>query len=147
MDARGCLLLEREARRLGDVRLDAIEDWIEAELACGRHLHLLAELERLVDGHPLRERLCTQRVIALYRCGRPADALSGCRELATRLVEELGVRTSPHLQELEEAMLAHDPEAGRPVAAVHRRHQRARADRPATQQPAGATRPVHRSRR
>jgi predicted ATPase/DNA-binding SARP family transcriptional activator len=114
VDARGCLLLEREARRLGDVRLDAIEDWIEAELACGRHLHLLAELERLVDGHPLRERLCTQRVIALYRCGRPADALSGCRELAARLVEELGVRTSPHLQELEEAMLAHDPRLDAP---------------------------------
>jgi DNA-binding SARP family transcriptional activator len=108
-DAQGCLLLEAEAQRLADARLDATEEWIEAELACGRHLHVLGSLDALVAEHPLRERLCRQRILALYRCGRAADALSACRELANRLVDEIGVEPEPELDQLERAIVARDP--------------------------------------
>ena len=64
-----------EAARLEELRLGADEDRIDAELALGRHSALVAELERRVQRHPMRERLRAQLMLALYRCGRQADAL------------------------------------------------------------------------
>ena len=68
-------LARAEAGRLEEARLAALEDRIEADLACGRHGEGTAELEALTSEHPFRERLWSQRMVALYRSGRQADAL------------------------------------------------------------------------
>jgi len=65
-----------EAARLEEARLTALEERVEAYLACGRHGLLVAELGHLTGAHPLRERLWGQRIVALYRSGRQADALA-----------------------------------------------------------------------
>jgi DNA-binding SARP family transcriptional activator len=80
-----------EAARLSELRLDAVEERVEADLALGRHRELLAELEGLTRQHPLRERLWGQLLLALYRCGRQADALLAYQRARATLVEELGI--------------------------------------------------------
>ena len=97
-----------EIARLEELRLGAIEQRIEAELALGRHAELVGELEALVGEHPLRERLREQQILALYRCGRQAEALEAYRQARQTLVEELGIEPSPALKELEKAILAQD---------------------------------------
>ena len=96
-------------RRLEELRLGTVEKRIEADLALGRHADLVAELEALVAEHPLREHLRAQLMLALYRCGRQADALAVYQSARRALVEQLGIEPSPTLRELEEAILRHDP--------------------------------------
>ena len=98
-----------DAARLEEARLSAVEDWVEAELGCGHHASMAAELDGLVTSYPLRERLRGQRMRALYRCGRQADALRAYRELRAYLGEELGLEPSAALRELESAILRQDP--------------------------------------
>ena len=81
-----------ERGRLEEQRLAAVEQRIEAELALGRHAELLPELEGLVRGQPLWERLRGQLMLALYRCGRQADALEVYRTGRRLLDEELGLK-------------------------------------------------------
>lgn len=100
---------QEEIRRLEDLRLVALEDRIEADLALGHHEDVLSELESLVRAHPLRERLQGALLVALYRCGRQAEALEAYRAARRRFVDELGVEPSPELQLLERAILEHDP--------------------------------------
>jgi predicted ATPase/DNA-binding SARP family transcriptional activator len=95
--------LERE--RLEEMRLAALELWHDAELACGRHEALVAQLEPLVAEHRYRERFAEQLILALYRSGRQRDALEAYREARRVLVEELGIEPGPGLQELERAVL------------------------------------------
>lgn len=95
---------------LDERRLAALEDRIEADLALGRHAQLVAELETLVAQHPLRERLRGQLMLALYRSGRQADALEEYRRTRETLVDELGIEPGEELQELQRAILRHDPE-------------------------------------
>jgi DNA-binding SARP family transcriptional activator len=97
-----------ESLRLQELFVSALEDRIEADLARGRHDELIGELERLVAEHPFRERLCGQLMLALYRCGRQAEALDVYRRTRHRLVEELGIEPGPTLQELEQAILRHE---------------------------------------
>ena len=80
-----------EAARLEELRLAAVEARIDADLALGRHDALTAELEQLVAEHPLRERLHGQLMLALYRCGRQADALAAYRRVRDLLAGELGI--------------------------------------------------------
>jgi DNA-binding SARP family transcriptional activator len=80
----------REAERLEERRLLAVEERIDAELALGRDGALVPELEALVAEHPFRERALGQLMLALYRAGRQADALAGFRTGRARLVEDLG---------------------------------------------------------
>ena len=108
-DAQTGLVLEAEATRLADARMDATEDWIDAELACGRHGQVQAELCRLLTAHPLRERLWRQRVVALYRAGRAAEALATCHEFQVRLTDEFGLEPSDDLSRLEHDILQRDP--------------------------------------
>ena len=105
-----------EIHRLEELRLAALEDRLDADLESGRHAELTAELEALVDEHPLRERLHRQRVVALYRAGRQAEALEAYRAARTRLIDELGVEPTPELQALEQAILTHDATLQIPVA-------------------------------
>ena len=98
-----------EIARLEELRLTALEECVDAELALGEHARLVAELEALVYEHPLRERFLAQLMLALYRSGRQADALESYRVARARLVEELGLEHSRELQQLEHAILAQDP--------------------------------------
>jgi DNA-binding SARP family transcriptional activator len=95
--------------RLEELRLAALEKRVEADLALGRHAELVAEVEALVAEHPLRERVCAQLMLALYRCGRQADALAAYQTERRALVDELGIEPSPRLRELEQAILRQDP--------------------------------------
>ena len=99
-----------EADRLGELRLVAVEDRVEAELRLGRHRELVAELEGLVRVHPLRERLWAQLMLALYRAGRQADALLAYQRARAVLVGELGIDPGLELRRLQAAILAQDPE-------------------------------------
>jgi DNA-binding SARP family transcriptional activator/class 3 adenylate cyclase len=99
---------ETEARRLEELRLEALEARIEADLELGRHSAAVAELESLVALHPLRERLRRQLMLALYRSGRQADALEAYQQARRVLVEELGIDPSPELQQLHASILRQD---------------------------------------
>ncbi|HEX4521494.1 MAG TPA: AfsR/SARP family transcriptional regulator [Gaiellaceae bacterium] len=105
------------ARRLEELRLDALGARIEAELSLGEHKRLVGELVALVAQEPLREQPRRQLMLALYRSGRQAEALACYRDGRRLLVEELGIEPSPSLQELERAILRHDvvPEPERSV--------------------------------
>jgi DNA-binding SARP family transcriptional activator len=100
--------------RLDEVRLAALEQRIEADLALGRHAMLAPELEQLVSEHPLRERFRSQLMLVLYRSGRQGEALEVFRRTRATLVRELGIEPSPPLQQLERRILAHDPELDAP---------------------------------
>jgi DNA-binding SARP family transcriptional activator len=108
----------RAARaRLEEQRLTALEQRLDADLELGRHGELVYELEGLVREHPLRERLHGQLMVALYRCGRQADALEVYRTVRRLLDEELGLKPDDELQRLERAILNHDPSLESPVVA------------------------------
>lgn len=97
-----------EAARLNEERLAVLEEGVEARLALGEHAQLVAELDRLCEEHPLHERLWGQRMVALYRCGRQADALAAFRTLQEVLREQLGIDPSDELRTLERKILKHD---------------------------------------
>lgn len=109
-----------QAARLEELRLTISERRIEAELAIGGHRDLVPELEALTAHHPLRERLWAARILALYRCGRQADALRAYQALRAQLAEELGIAPSPELRALERAVLEQSPALDwrRPVQAA-----------------------------
>ncbi|MGH3083781.1 MAG: alpha/beta fold hydrolase [Gaiellaceae bacterium] len=97
-----------ESARLEELRLAALEWRIEADLALGRHGDVIGELETLIARDPLRERLRSQHMVALYRSGRQADALAGYQAHRRALDAELGIEPSPSLKELERRILLHD---------------------------------------
>jgi predicted ATPase/DNA-binding SARP family transcriptional activator len=109
-----------EVARLTELRLAAVEDRVEADLALGRHAAVVGELEALVAEHPLRERLRGQLMRALYRSGRQAEALETYRRTRRLLGEELGLDPSPELRRLEAAMLAQDTGLDPPAEAPAR---------------------------
>lgn len=111
---------QSEIRRLDELRLAALEDRIDADLALGRHDALVAELETLVAENPYRERLQGQLLLALYRSGRQAEALEAYQRARRTLLGELGIAPGPRLQELERAILRQDTslEAPTPIAAA-----------------------------
>ena len=74
---------------------------------------MVGDLERLVREHPYRERLRGQLMLALYRTGRQADALAAYQAARRTLVQELGIKPSVELRELEQRMLRHDPSLSR----------------------------------
>jgi class 3 adenylate cyclase/DNA-binding winged helix-turn-helix (wHTH) protein len=98
-----------EAARLEEARLAALEDRIEADVAVGNHRLVIGELEALTGANPLRERLWTLRMLALYRSGRHAEALRAYQELRRLLADELGLEPGEAIRELEAAILRQDP--------------------------------------
>jgi class 3 adenylate cyclase/predicted ATPase len=111
---------QAEIGRLEDLRLIAVEERIEADLAVGRHADLIGELEALIAENPHRERLRSQVILALYRSGRQAEALRAYQG-ARKALDELGLEPSAALQELEKRILnqdeALDAPMGQPSAA------------------------------
>ena len=104
--------------QLEELRLAAIEDRVEADLALGRSRELVGELRDLVARYPLRERLRGQLMLALYRSGRQAEALESYRAFRRQLSEELGLEPGPAVQQLEHAILNHDRVLDVPVVAA-----------------------------
>jgi DNA-binding SARP family transcriptional activator len=101
-------LVRRGATALEEKRLAAMEDRIRLELTLGWHEELIPELHALVGEYPLRERLHAFLMLALYRSGRPADALTAYRRTREILVEEVGLEPGPELQQLERSILNRD---------------------------------------
>ena len=98
-----------EARRLEELRLLALELAIEDDLVAGRHREAIGELDSLVAQHPLSERLHGLRMLALYRCGRQAEALVAYQNARRALTEQLGIEPGRELRELQVAILRQDP--------------------------------------
>lgn len=122
----GGTLLASQIARLEESRINTHENRIFADLKLGEHYALVAELAELTARHPLHETLHGHLMLALYRCGRRADALTVMRGLRERLVTELGLDPSPFLTELEGSILRGDASldfadpgtaGGRPAAA------------------------------
>jgi DNA-binding SARP family transcriptional activator len=110
--------LTAEARRLEESRLTAREELVDVELRLGRHVELLPQLEELVATEPLRERPVAQLVVALYRSGRPGDALAAYRAYRKYLRDSLGLDPSAALRDLERRVLLQDPSLAPPPSAI-----------------------------
>ena len=118
-DVPGTPVLTAWAKELEERRYTALEGCLAAELELGRHTLVVGELSRLVTIAPLREELRASLMLALYRCGRQAEALAVFREGRRLLVEELGIEPGPSLRVLERRDPRTGPRAGRRKA--HRR--------------------------
>ena len=118
-----------EIRRLEELRMQATELAIAADLAAGRHREAAAEIDVVIAEHPLRERPHAQRMLALYRCGRQADALEAYRQARRMLVDQIGVEPGRELQRLHERQ---PPPPDRPAHRPCRRTRLQRRDPPPT---------------
>ena len=98
-----------EAERLENLRWDAIEERIDAELGAGRHAELLSDLHGLAALEPLRERLQAQLMLALFRSGRQSEALEVYDRARSRLVRDLGIDPGDELEGMQRRILQHDP--------------------------------------
>lgn len=110
-------VMQREAARLTERRLLALEDWVDLELAVGRSAEVTAELQHLVHEYPFRERFRAQLMLSLYRSGRVAEALATYRQTRQLFVDELGLEPGPMLRGLEEAILRDDESLWRSLPA------------------------------
>jgi DNA-binding SARP family transcriptional activator len=103
------LLTLRDVPRLTELRLQARETRIEADLQLGRHADVVAELQGLVQAHPLREHLQALLMLSMYRSGRQAEALVAYRQARLTLIEEIGAEPGQELSELHQQILSADP--------------------------------------
>jgi predicted ATPase/DNA-binding SARP family transcriptional activator len=106
-----------ELQRLTELRLAALERRVDCLLLLGRHVEAVADLQRLVAEHPLRERFHAQLMTALYRAARQAEALAVYERARRLLAEELGLDPGPELQAVAQAVLEQSPELGAPEPA------------------------------
>ncbi|MES4908526.1 MULTISPECIES: BTAD domain-containing putative transcriptional regulator [unclassified Streptomyces] len=119
-----------EGPGLGERRLSALEDFFDARLAAGRHVHTVGELQQEVGRHPFRERLQVQLMLALHRCGRTPEALQVYADTRARLASEVGIEPGRSLRDTHLRLLrenttesaaagtaAHAPEPGVPALA------------------------------
>jgi len=111
-------LRERLCADLEELRLHATEESMATGIALGRHPGLVAELARLVEQHPTRERLVELLMLALYRCGRQSDALAVYADVRRKLVDELGIEPNPGLRLLQQRILREDPALAPPDTPV-----------------------------
>ncbi|WP_037969752.1 AfsR/SARP family transcriptional regulator [Streptosporangium amethystogenes] len=108
LDGQESRLVQAAVSRLTERRINANEDCVDLELELGRHHELVGELSELVEEHPLRERLRGQLMLALYRSGRQAEALTVYRRARQTMIDELGIEPNESLQQLEYAILTSD---------------------------------------
>jgi DNA-binding SARP family transcriptional activator/tetratricopeptide (TPR) repeat protein len=108
-DVTGVVWLEEQAERLDLLASQVKRALFEARLATGDHVQLIPDLERLAAELPLDEQVCRQLMLALYRSGRQADALTAYHRLKFALDDQLGIYPGPPLRELEMSILRQDP--------------------------------------
>ncbi|MEU8385005.1 BTAD domain-containing putative transcriptional regulator, partial [Streptosporangium sp. NPDC048865] len=108
LDGQESRLVQGAIGKLTERRINANEDCVDLELELGRHHELVGELSELVEEHPLRERLRGQLMLALYRSGRQAEALTVYRRARQTMIDELGIEPNESLQQLEYAILTSD---------------------------------------
>ena len=108
-DARSEWLAARELPRLAELRLRALDTRIELDLRLGRRAEAIAELWRLTNLHPLRERLYRLLMLALCQDGRYAEALAVYQSARRVLITELGTEPGPDLRRLHQRILTSDP--------------------------------------
>jgi DNA-binding SARP family transcriptional activator len=130
-----------EAAQLEEMRLTALEALYDACLRAARHDEIIGELEELTTDHPMRERFHDLLMVALYRCGRQAEALSVYDRARRRLVGELGVEPGPALRDRMDAILRHDPGLALPGAAGRMASVHPMPPAALTRVPAGAAGP------
>jgi DNA-binding SARP family transcriptional activator/tetratricopeptide (TPR) repeat protein len=104
-----------EIARLTELHLQALELRIEADLQLTRHADVVTELGQLVAAMPLREHLHAMLMLALYRCGRRAEALAAYRGARDVLIDELGAEPGPAIQALHQQILSDDPALSPPL--------------------------------
>src|ERR1039457_4862196 len=114
VDVPSNVLLTAEVPRLDALRMQAQEWRMDAGLARGLHAELVGELTQLARDHPWRERFHAQLMLALYRCGRQAEALAAYQRTRRMLVDELGVEPGEELRDLQRGILAGDPRLAAP---------------------------------
>src|SRR5207248_1184965 len=102
-------LAESERLRLTERRMSVLEARFDVDLKLGRHADVVSELTALCAEHPLREQLRALQMLALYRCGRQAEALVVFQEVRRRLVSERGGEPGAELRDLHARLLAADP--------------------------------------
>jgi predicted ATPase/DNA-binding SARP family transcriptional activator len=120
---------DREASRLETLHLQALQRRYDTLLDLDRATDAVADLETLVQAHPLDEKLWAQLVLALYRSGRQADALAAYQRARRHLVDESGIQPGPELADVEHRILDHDPALAVPhgrTAASDTQHDSAR---------------------
>ena len=109
-------LVLQHVPRLAELRMQAIELRVEADLHLGLHGQVIPELLRLADAHPLREWLAVLLMLALYRDGRQSEALAAYLRTRRVLMEELGIEPGPALRQLQQQILAADPALTAPAS-------------------------------
>jgi DNA-binding SARP family transcriptional activator/tetratricopeptide (TPR) repeat protein len=114
VDVPSNVLITAEVPRLDALRMQAQEWRMDAGLAQGRHSELVSELTQLARDHPWRERFHAQLMLALYRCGRQAEALAAYQRTRRLLVDELGVEPGRELRDLQVGILAADSRLAAP---------------------------------
>lgn len=133
---------QAEIARLEELRLACLEARIEADLALSRHREVVSELEALVTAYPVRERLRGQLMLALYRSGRQAEALTVYQDTRRALLEELGIDPSLDLKELEQAILRQEPSLTPPTSRTHSLSEKRFLEAPVAPLPARQARKV-----
>jgi DNA-binding SARP family transcriptional activator/tetratricopeptide (TPR) repeat protein len=110
--------LAEQAERLARMRLEVVTSLVEHRLALGEHAELVPELDRLAGDHPFEEPIHGQLMLALYRGGRPVEALAAYGRLARTLGDELGIDPGPPLRRLEAEIRRRDPALDLPAPAI-----------------------------
>lgn len=105
--------------RIGERRIEAIEECIDCELRLGRYHEVVGEISAMVAEHPLRERLVEQLMTALHQCGRRAEALAVYRTVRRRFVEELGLEPGHRVSRAHQEILSGSPVGREVVPARH----------------------------
>lgn len=134
LDIPSQLLRQEAAHGLAESRIQVLRWRIDAELELGRHEDLVPELQALSGEQPLHEHFRGQLMVALYRCGRQAEALAEFRALRRTLNDELAVEPGPAIRRLHERILAADPGLALPDGASR---PAVIATSPVTQRPVG----------
>src|SRR5689334_5540361 len=131
-----------EIRRLEELRIRALQCRIDAQLALGRHAEVIGELDSLLIDAPTREHTAAQLMLALYRCGRQADALDVYQRVRAALAQELGLEPGPALRTLQVEILEQAASLDAPTAPGPRKplpSARAHAPMPTRLRPYGPT--------